>query len=323
MFSNFVSLQLTLWHFDLLRASAFVPLPKWIRGKRAVTNTIGTGDDCFKWAILAGLHPTTSDRRNRLENYTVHASKYDISSLTFPVPFSSIASFGTKNNISINAYGVQDGEKVIYPLRVSDAVVPDRHVDLHLHELGEIQHYSNIKDFSRLVNDQLSNHGHAVYCCKKCLHAYLTPDLLAVQSLDCCHVQHTKFPKDPRCRFTNIQKQLVTPFVAYADFESVLKPVNGDMDVTQGVETGTASSTAAYQEHVPCSFAYKIVSSVDPDFSRPLVMYRGEDAAKKFVRDLQREAEQLCEEYIKTPKPMIFGIEDSLAYTNAAECHIC
>ena len=134
-------------------------------------------------------------------------------------------------------------------------------------------------------------------------------------------MQHTKFPKDPRCRFTNIQKLLVAPFVAYAHFESVLEPINGDMDATQGVATGTTSSTAAYQEHVPCSFAYKIVSSVDPDFSRPLVMYRGEDAAEKFVRDLQREAEQLCMEYIKTP--MIFSIVDSLAYANAAECHIC
>ena len=99
-------------------------------------------------------------------------------------------------------------------------------------------------------------------------------------------MQHTKFPKDPRCRFTNIQKQLVAPFVAYADFESILEPVNEDVDVRQGVETGIATSTTAFQEHVPCSFAYKIVSSVDTDFLRPLVMYCGEDAAKKFVRDL-------------------------------------
>ena len=149
VFSNIASLQLTLWHLDPLPASAFVPLPKWIRDKRAVTNIIGTGDDCFKWAILAGLHPTTSDRPNRIDNYMVHANKYDFSSLTFPVPLSSIASFGTKNNISINVYGVEDGKKVIYPLRVSDAVVPGRHVDLLLHELGEIQHYSTIKDSCR------------------------------------------------------------------------------------------------------------------------------------------------------------------------------
>ena len=86
---------------------------------------------------------------------------------------------------------------------------------------------------------------------------------------------------------------MTAPFVVYADFESILKSVN-EVDVTQGVSTGTASSTTVYQEHVSCSFAYKVVSSVDPDFSRPLVMYPGEDAADKFVRDLQKEAKQLC-----------------------------
>ena len=87
--------------------------------------------------------------------------------------------------------------------------------------------------------------------------------------------------------------------------------------------TGTASSTNVYQEHVPCSFAYKVVSSVDLDFSRPLVMYRGEDAADKSIRDLQKEAKQLCYEYIATPKTMIFSTEDSLTFTNATTCHIC
>ena len=78
----------------------------------------------------------------------------------------------------------------------------------------------------------------------------------------------------------------------YADFESVLKPLSS-INTTQVVEIGTESSTTPYQENVACSFAYKIVSSVDPDFSRPLVLYRGVDAADKFVRDLQREAKQL------------------------------
>ena len=94
---------------------------------------------------------------------------------------------------------------------------------------------------------------------------------------------------------------MTAPFVVYADFESVLEPLSS-IDTTQ---------------------VYKIVSSVDHDFSRLVVMYRGEDAAEKFVRDLQKEAEQLNIDYIKTPKPMIFSIEDSLAYTAAATCHIC
>ena len=34
-------------------------------------------------------------------------------------------------------------------------------------------------------------------------------------------------------------------------------------------------------------------------------MYRGEDAAENFVRDLQQEAKQLFDEYNKTPNPML------------------
>ena len=41
------------------------------------------------------------------------------------------------------------------------------------------------------------------------------------------------------------------------------------------------------------------------------------------MRDLQREAEQLCAEYIATPKPMIFSTEEKLSFTNATNCHIC
>ena len=52
-------------------------------------------------------------------------------------------------------------------------------------------------------------------------------------------------------------------------------------------------------------------------------MYLCEDAADKFVCDLQQEAKQLCGEYIATPKTMIFSTADSLSFTNATTCHIC
>ena len=60
---------------------------------------------------------------------------------------------------------------------------------------------------------------------------------------------------DPRCRFTNFQKQLLAPFVVYADFESILR---ADEDITQGVAVGGDETTPAagpFQEHLTCSFA--------------------------------------------------------------------
>ena len=52
-------------------------------------------------------------------------------------------------------------------------------------------------------------------------------------------------------------------------------------------------------------------------------MYRGEDAAEMFVRKLQQEAKQLCEEYITTPKSMLFTMSDSLSFAYTTTCHIC
>ena len=172
---------------------------------------------------------------------------------------------------------------------------------LLLYECNGIQQYTTIKRFSRLISGQLSNHNAATYCCKKYLHAYSSKELLAEHAADCCHVQTTKFPKDPRCRFTNIQRQLPGPFVVYADFESILKPVNEDVHVTQGVSTGLHLLFLRNMFH----------ADVDPDFTRPLVIYRGEDAADMFVRKLQLEAEQLFDEHIVTPKAMRFTATNS------------
>ena len=57
VYSHFQDLQLTLWKLDPLRGSAYIPLPRWIQTKGAVVNVAGTGDDCFRWAILPGMHP--------------------------------------------------------------------------------------------------------------------------------------------------------------------------------------------------------------------------------------------------------------------------
>ena len=139
--------------------------------------------------------------------------------------------------MSVNVYGVDDANEVIYLLCSSSILVPDRHVDLLLFEHDGAQHYTTTRDFNRLIGRQLSNHGHAAHCCRRCLHAYSSQELLDAHALDCCHTQRNTFPKDPRCRFTDTQKQLTAPFVVCADFESILQRVGDDeaMDTAEGV----------------------------------------------------------------------------------------
>ena len=177
------------------------------------------------------MHPVDVNVDRRVK-YAEHIGRCDFSSLSFPTPLQSVGPFALRNNMSINVYCVDDDKEVIYPLRVSSTHLPSIHVDLLLFERDGVQHYATIRHFSRLIRRQLSNHGHTVHCCRRCLLAYSSQELLDAHALDCCHVERTKFPEEPRCRFTNIQKQLTAPFVVYADFESFLQRVDEAMDTT-------------------------------------------------------------------------------------------
>ena len=46
--------------------------------------------------------------------------------------------------------------------------------------------------------------------------------------------------------------------------------------------------TQNYQHHPPCSFAYKAVCS-DDRFTKPIVVYRGENAAYEFIKAIRKD----------------------------------
>ena len=84
--------------------------------------------------------------------------------------------------------------------------------------------------------------------------------------------------------FKNYSKQIPVPFKIYADFECILKKVKSDI-----VECNSNSSdTIKYQDHIPCSFAYKVVC-IDNKFSKNVVLYRGKDAVNKFIKSILNE----------------------------------
>ena len=50
----------------------------------------------------------------------------------------------------------------------------------------------------------------------------------------------------------------------------------------KSVESYHGSYSTKYQYHIPCSFAYKLVC-VDDEFSKSIVVFRGENTAFKFA----------------------------------------
>ena len=87
--------------------------------------------------------------------------------------------------------------------------------------------------------------------------------------------------------FKNYFKQLPVPFKVYADFESNLK----------SVDNYEGSYSKKYQDHIPCIFAYKLVC-VDDKFSKLIVVFRGKNAAYKFIEAIVKEYEY-CKKVMK------------------------
>ena len=62
----------------------------------------------------------------------------------------------------------------------------------------------------------------------------------------------------------NYSKQIPVSFKIYADFECIFKNVNSDI-----IDADDNSYTRKYQDHIPCSFAYKVVC-IDNKYSKKL-----------------------------------------------------
>ena len=87
--------------------------------------------------------------------------------------------------------------------------------------------------------------------------------------------------------FKNYFKQILVPFKIYADFECNL----------ESVESYEGSYSKKYQDHIPCSFAYKLVC-VDDKFTNPIIVFRGENAAYAFIKAILKEHEY-CKKVMK------------------------
>ena len=78
--------------------------------------------------------------------------------------------------------------------------------------------------------------------------------------------------------FRNYFKQIPVLFKIYTDFECNLN----------SIENYEGSYSKMYQDYIPCSFAYKRVC-VDDKFTKPIVVFRGKNAAYEFIKAILKE----------------------------------
>ena len=139
--------------------------------------------------------------------------------------------------------------------------------------------YVYIKDFERFMFQKTKTKNKKWFC-KSCLQYFSSKTLLIKHEENYLSVngkQSIKLEKG-LIKSANYFKLIPVPFKIYADFECNLK----------SVKCNEGSYTEKYQDHIPCSFAFKIVC-IDGRFAKPTIIYRGENAAYEFFKAILEE----------------------------------
>jgi hypothetical protein len=127
-------------------------------------------NECFKWAVTRALNPTDTHPERISKELKEQSEELNWEGTEFPTPLNNIKRFEDNNNIGINVFSADESLKV-YPLRVSGKNDPIR---LFLWK----NHYSVVKDMSRLAGSQISKNEHKKYIFDRCLNAFGSNELL-------------------------------------------------------------------------------------------------------------------------------------------------
>ena len=120
------------------------------------------------------------------------------------------------------------------------------------------------------------------YFWKSCLQCFSTKNVLTENKKVCSSIngaQSVRLRKGT-IEFKYCFKKIPVLFKTYTDFECNLK----------SIENYEGSYSKTYQDHVPCSFAYKLVC-VDDKFSKSIVVFKGENAVYEFIEAILKEYE--------------------------------
>ena len=110
-----------------------------------------------------------------------------------------------------------------------------------------------------------------------------------------------------------IFKQLPAPFKIYADFECNLR----------NVEIYEGSYTRKYHDHVPCTYAYKVVC-IDDRFSKSIVVFRSKNAVYEFIKAILKEY-KYCKKTMKEHfnKNLVMTEKEEHLFQQSNTCWIC
>ena len=322
-----LTLHTDIW--DPIKASSYIDLPKELKNKNALINMKNENDHkCFLWCVLRALNPKDTHPERIDKDLKSKENTLNMSGITYPVNIKEdIKRFEKQNlDISISVLGYSKDEK-IYPLRRSKYAMLKKNMRKHnivllLIKDGDNSHYCYVKNESALLASQVNNHGHKLYFCLNCLNGFDTPEKLEKHKEYCGEEESIKInmpPPDTYIKFKNYLYSERAPFVIYADFESLLKPLETCKP------DPNKSYTHKYNKHEPVSFVYYIKSFNESVYKSKLRSYVKEneedpDTIDVFINWLEEDVKIISE---LGNKEMIITPEEQEQFNQASNCWIC
>ena len=203
--------------------------------------------------------------------------------------------------------------KLVFPIYISNQKF-EKSMDLLLGTDGDKSHYVYNRDFNRFMFHKTKNKNKKNFC-KSCLHHFSSKNVLAEHKKVCLSIsggQSVRLEKGT-IGFKNYFKQIPVPFKIYADFECNLKIV----------ESYEGFYSKKFEDHVSCSFTYKLVC-VEDKFTNPIVVFRGENATYEFIETIPNKYEYYTKVMKKHfNKNLIMSEEEEEQFILSNICWIC
>ena len=320
-----INFYLNIVSYVPLKGRSYFPLPGELRNSlKGLINLQNDDNECFRWCHVRHLNPVQKNPQRITQKDRGIEKTLDYSGVTFPVTIRDMGKIEKQNKININVYVYNEDGKYVSPIRNSKTEYQDTLNVLLIERETEKeykQHYVYIKDFNRL-NYNVNKHKNKKHFCLHCLQPFYSEDHLEAHKGDCLIINGTQRIEMPqpgsKVFFYQHQKQLPVPFVVYADFEAITEKIDSCSPPQH------KSYTQAYQKHKPSGFGYKVVCHYDQKYSKPAVIYRGENVIQKFIQHLFREVKD-CQKVIseKAKKRLVMTASDEKDFQNAKKCWIC
>ena len=311
--------HINIANYSPLKGSSYIELPPELQNSaKGLINIKNEDNECFRWCHIRHLNPQDKNSHRIKKTDKKFIEQLDYSNIEFPVTTKQINKIEKQNNICINIFGYEEKQK--FPIHVSNEKFQD-HMELLLINKDKNNHYVLIQDFNKFMFNH-TKHKCKKYFCMYCLQCFNQEDLLTEHKNNCLSIngkQAIKMPgKGHHVNFKNYHKQMPAPFVIYADFEAITEKVHGCLPNNE------KSYTEAYQKHIDCGYGYKVVCHFNDEFSKPVQVFRGENAVYNFMEKMIEEVDW-CKSIIKTHfnKPLVMTEKNKLDFESSNKCYIC